>query len=759
MRQLPDALAPLGAYKQFIIHRNKVPWDLANNCPGDAHNPAMWMDAPTALAMAEALGEPHGVGFVLTDDNPVFCLDIDGCNEGDKWSALAMEMMARFKGAAVEVSLSGNGIHIWGLAGALPPHRNKAPGGVLELYTTKRFIAITGKGAIGNAGTDHTPALLALIASHLQPTGAAEGPAEWTTEPVPEWQGPDGDAELIERALRAVSAGAAFEAKASFRHLWYGDTDALGRFFPDPAQGRAYDSSSADMALATHLAFWTGRNCERIQELMRQSALNRDKWEQRPDYLQRTIMQAVLRQEQVYTGGRAGDPVAPPPPPEAGSGQLVSGFQFLAVDQQLAYFRDMVYVQDQHRIMTPEGTLLKPEQFKSTYGGYVFSLDAQNDKTTRNAWEAFTESQAIRHPKVHGRHFRPQEPPGAITTLGGLRYVNSWVPRFGEQVAGDVGPFLRHVQLLLPVERDREILLDYLAACLQLVGIKFQWCVLLQGAQGNGKTIFYKILEYALGRQYVHKVNPQDLGNVFNAWIEGKIFAVIEEIRVAGRHEIADILKALITDDAVAVQGKGLDQRLGENIANFLMLSNYKDAVLKNRGDRRYCVMYCNQQDPADLQRDGMDDAYFRGLYGWLRTEGLPAVAHYLANRQISIHVDGRAPATSSTEEAYRASLGTAEQLILDAVEMGEPGFRGGLICTRYATNLLANYGKRLSPQRLITLLNDIGYVRHPLLDETKGRIKVAGSYHRLYVKIPSIAASIASQDELAAMFKKSLAA
>ena len=43
------------------------------------------------------------------------------------------------------------------------------------------------------------------------------------------------------------------------------------------------------------LAFWTGRDCERIRALMNKSALARDKWE-REDYLPRTILGAVGRQ-------------------------------------------------------------------------------------------------------------------------------------------------------------------------------------------------------------------------------------------------------------------------------------------------------------------------------------------------------------------------------------------------------------------------------------------------------------------------------
>jgi hypothetical protein len=63
------------------------------------------------------------------------------------------------------------------------------------------------------------------------------------------------------------------------------------------------------------------------------------------------------------------------------------------------------------------------------------------------------------------------------------------VPINTPRKAGDAGPFLRHLAKLLPDERDRSILLAYMAASIQHKGVKFQWAPLIQGAEGNGKTL------------------------------------------------------------------------------------------------------------------------------------------------------------------------------------------------------------------------------------------------------------------------------
>jgi hypothetical protein len=92
-------------------------------------------------------------------------------------------------------------LHIIG-SGAVPEHgcRNIPLG--LELYTERRFVALTGMQCSGSVRADLTPAI-AEIAGRLFPPGrkrAHNAPDEWTSEPVAAWSGPTDDAELIRHA-------------------------------------------------------------------------------------------------------------------------------------------------------------------------------------------------------------------------------------------------------------------------------------------------------------------------------------------------------------------------------------------------------------------------------------------------------------------------------------------------------------------------------------------------------------------------------
>ena len=316
MIQLPPALAPLGAYPQFIAVKltpsttkpgktDKRPVSWQTGAVVNAHDPAHWTDAATACAAAARLGPWHCVGFVFTPDDPWWFLDIDACLKPDgTWNDVAHAMCAALPGAAVEVSQSGTGLHIIG-RGLVPPHssrRAEAQAAGLEFYTEGRFVALTGTNAAGNADTDLTLQIGAIVQRWFPPVevGTETLPAEG---PVPEWRGPTDDEDLIRRALQSKSAAGVFGGKASFADLWTADVTALARAYPTTGD-EPYDRSRADAALAQHLAWWTGKDAARTERLMRQSALAREKWD-REDYLPRTIGRALSQQHDVLQDRKA----------------------------------------------------------------------------------------------------------------------------------------------------------------------------------------------------------------------------------------------------------------------------------------------------------------------------------------------------------------------------------------------------------------------------------------------------------------------
>lgn len=119
---------------------DKIPLDYRTGEPGNAHDPALWLRYEVARSMG---GE---IGFVLTANDPYFCIDLDNVAEGDRWSQEALDILASFPHCYREISQSGRGMHIIGrYEGPEPVHQPQPEGFPGGIYTSKRFIHITGR--------------------------------------------------------------------------------------------------------------------------------------------------------------------------------------------------------------------------------------------------------------------------------------------------------------------------------------------------------------------------------------------------------------------------------------------------------------------------------------------------------------------------------------------------------------------------------------------------------------------------------------
>lgn len=281
--------APEGKYR-------KTPWRQGEGAIG-ADSPDEWMDYDAACAEVARLNVGataelrYTLGFWLTADTGYWFLDIDMrlCGlDAYASTAFADSLVQTYPGAFLEWSSGLKGLHVIG-RGELVPHRNKPEREVaarlkpldLEFYSDGRGIAFGIDGAAWGSA-DNTYDMAPLLAQYFPPRAESEGLRA-------EWRGPADDDVLLERALSArVSAAAAFGGKASFAQLFRGECE---------------HNSESDMALAAHLAFWTGCDAPRIERLMLRSGLVREKWHERrrhTTYLGLTIENACAGTDNVY---------------------------------------------------------------------------------------------------------------------------------------------------------------------------------------------------------------------------------------------------------------------------------------------------------------------------------------------------------------------------------------------------------------------------------------------------------------------------
>lgn len=318
---LAQALGGVVAIPHFFVYR--LVWDAAKNkylktpsyvtgaplLKEQGGPEALWVDYTTAVTNLAALRARDGhnawtLGWWFTADCGYWFLDADGVvGTGGELSQEAAYLFQALPGAFCEWSSSGKGLH-WIGRGLVPPHSScpavaKAVG--LEFYTEGRGIAfgLTDKAA-GSADVDHTGAIGVIAGHWFKPNELL------TREGVgvdPAYRGPYDDEELLRRAMQSGSVGSLVAGRAAFADLWNRNVEVLRHTYPpEPDSDDAFGASHADSALAFQLAFWTGRDAERIERLMNRSALKRDKWDvtNHATYLAGTIAKAVAGVSNVY---------------------------------------------------------------------------------------------------------------------------------------------------------------------------------------------------------------------------------------------------------------------------------------------------------------------------------------------------------------------------------------------------------------------------------------------------------------------------
>jgi len=258
----------------------KVPYNPLTHRHASVKQADTWGTLDDALN-ALTTGNYRGLGFVLTENDPICGTDIDGCRnpETGELTPLAQDVVALLS-SYTEISPSKTGLHIFTLA-SLPGQGMKT---AIEMYDQGRFFTITThhlqetptailarqaevaslyskyapvplpKGAEstrGGAGVARRAGALSL--------GKTGETGRSSTRP---------DEEVLERAMHAKN-------REQFVELWEGRWQGNLRY---TSQGKP-DESKADWQLVKYLLYWTNGDPAQTDRLFRRSALMRPKWD------------------------------------------------------------------------------------------------------------------------------------------------------------------------------------------------------------------------------------------------------------------------------------------------------------------------------------------------------------------------------------------------------------------------------------------------------------------------------------------------
>ena len=149
-----------------------------------------------------------------------------------------------------------------------------------------------------------------------------------------------------------------------------------------------------------------------------------------------------------------------------------------------------------------------------------------------------------------------------------------------------------------------EHVLNWAALPLQRPGAKMKTAIVMFGAEGTGKNLFWGALKAIYGR-YAALITQAELEDKHNTWLSAKLFLIANEVvtRSEMSHHVGR-LKNLITEDEVYINPKMVDQRYERNHVNLVFLSNEFQPLKISPGDRRYMVIRTPNERPESFYRE-----------------------------------------------------------------------------------------------------------------------------------------------------------
>jgi hypothetical protein len=296
--------------------------------------------------------------------------------------------------------------------------------------------------------------------------------------------------------------------------------------------------------------------------------------------------------------------------------------------------------------------------------------------------------------------------------------------------------FMAHVRFTLESEVERELLINWMAYIYQNQGKRVGWAMLLQGAQGSGKSYFGNVFEMLMGTN-VKSLDTQAISGRFTGWATGSLVTVVEEIRIAGtnKYEILDKLKPIISNATIQIEEKGRDHRTVPNFTSYFLLTNHKDAVPLQDGDRRYCALFSRVQSEEQLfdELGGQDAArvYFDTLFDSARANA-GSIARFLLDWKIPSSFDpqGRAPETAARLEMKALSVSPERDMVDDAISENTCSvINDDILDVTWLSSLVTGMGGELPKTRTLgAILSEMGY--SPIDGR---RVKVGVQYHYVW--------------------------
>lgn len=218
-------------------------------------------------------------------------------------------------------------------------------------------------------------------------------------------------------------------------------------------------------------------------------------------------------------------------------------------------------------------------------------------------------------------------------------------------------PFIEHIRDNICGGNDANFryLLGWMARLIQHPDSPGEVAIVLRGKRGAGKSFFVKVLGALFGRHYLQVSDSKHLVGSFNSHLRDTVLLFGDEAFFAGDKKHESVLKTLITEEHLVVEGKGVDAEAASNYIHLVLASNDEWVVPAGLDERRFFAL-----DVVDTMRKNYD--YFKAIKDRLDNGGLENLLNFLLSYDLSSFEVREVPATGALQEQKILSMSPETQ-------------------------------------------------------------------------------------------------
>lgn len=254
-------------------------------------------------------------------------------------------------------------------------------------------------------------------------------------------------------------------------------------------------------------------------------------------------------------------------------------------------------------------------------------------------------------------------PPKIFNIFPGFRFQFSKIENIPKLING----IIWHIQNIICCNNDNTFLyiMNWITHLFQRPQEKIGVAIVLySNIQGVGKNRFTSLLMNILGKSLSFQTDTlPDITSKFNAYIQGKLLIVANEVENFQNHRVTNVLKSKITEPYQKIEEKGKDGYMIKDCSRYIFTTNNINPFFVESSDRRFLFLECNPLKTDDYH-------YFNELSNDIENDAiLKLFFNYVSSRNIDNWNFGDIPITNLKKTVIRDNISCSYLSLIEYIQ------------------------------------------------------------------------------------------